>query len=187
MLCLKTEVLHDDLDNNQPSNVNAETGSAATSGGFVLPINLGGSIHKYLWRIGKVTTTPITSTRSVSSGDGSPTFSDLESVEEAECRRAYDTATEVYMSSFDRSKPPEEVGLRESHEEAVQKSLAAFNASAVGVGSVRKKYEGLLQKFSRRAFECYFTKSSTVGHLFASMHEVKCRLGSALKQFDSWK
>ncbi|KAF9680905.1 hypothetical protein SADUNF_Sadunf06G0170300 [Salix dunnii] len=78
MLCLKTEVLHDDLDNNQPSNVNAETGSAATSGGFVLPINLGGSIHKYLWRIGKVTTTPITSTRSVSSGDGSPTFSDLE-------------------------------------------------------------------------------------------------------------
>ncbi|KAJ6698301.1 hypothetical protein OIU79_011754 [Salix purpurea] len=78
MLCLKTEVLHDDLDNNQPSNANAETGSAATSGGFVLPINLGGSIHKYLWRIGKVTTTPLSSTRSVSSGDGSPTFSDLE-------------------------------------------------------------------------------------------------------------
>ena len=43
--------------------------------------------------------------------------------------------------------------MRESHEEAVQKSLAAFNASAVGIGSARKKYEGLLQKFSRRAFE----------------------------------
>jgi hypothetical protein len=33
----------------------------------------------------------------------------LQSVEEAECRRAYDSATEVYMASFDRSKPPEEV------------------------------------------------------------------------------
>jgi hypothetical protein len=33
----------------------------------------------------------------------------FQSVEEAECRRAYDTATEIYMSSFDRSKPPEEV------------------------------------------------------------------------------
>jgi hypothetical protein len=33
----------------------------------------------------------------------------LQSVEEAECRRAYDLASEVYMASFDRSKPPEEV------------------------------------------------------------------------------
>lgn len=33
----------------------------------------------------------------------------LQSVEEAECRRAYELATEVYMSSFDRTKPPEEV------------------------------------------------------------------------------
>lgn len=33
----------------------------------------------------------------------------LQSVEEAECHRAYDCAAEVYMSSFDRSKPPEEV------------------------------------------------------------------------------
>jgi hypothetical protein len=33
----------------------------------------------------------------------------LQSVEEAECRRAFDSATEVYKSSFDRSKPPEEV------------------------------------------------------------------------------
>ncbi|KAJ6738216.1 GUANYLATE-BINDING PROTEIN 2-LIKE, partial [Salix koriyanagi] len=83
-----------------------------------------------------------------------PTISSSwQSVEEAECRRAYDTATEIYMSSFDRSKPPEEVFLRESHDEAVQKSLAAFNAAAVGIGSVRKTYEGLLQKFFRRALE----------------------------------
>ncbi|XP_011027765.1 PREDICTED: guanylate-binding protein 3-like [Populus euphratica] len=85
-----------------------------------------------------------------------PTISSSwQSVEEAECRRAYDTATEIYMSSFDRSKPPEEVFLRESHDEAVQKSLAAFNAAAVGIGSARKKYEGLLQKFFRRALEDY--------------------------------
>ncbi|WCJ27102.1 Guanylate-binding family protein [Euphorbia peplus] len=85
-----------------------------------------------------------------------PTISSSwQSVEEAECRKAYDTATEIYMSAFDRSKPPEEVFLREAHEEAVQKSLAAFNANAVGIGSVRKKYEGLLQKFFRKAFEDY--------------------------------
>ncbi|PNX74193.1 myosin-2 heavy chain-like protein, partial [Trifolium pratense] len=36
-----------------------------------------------------------------------PTISSSwQSVEEAECRRAYDSATEVYMASFDRSKPP---------------------------------------------------------------------------------
>ena len=43
--------------------------------------------------------------------------------------------------------------MRESHDEAVQKSLDAFNAVAVGIGAARKKYEGLLQKFFRRALE----------------------------------
>ncbi|KAI4296815.1 hypothetical protein L6164_036738 [Bauhinia variegata] len=81
--------------------------------------------------------------------------SSWQNVEEAECRRAYDSATEVYMSSFDRSKPPEEAALREAHEQAIQKSMAAFNASAVGGGSARKKYEDLLQKFYKRAFEDY--------------------------------
>ncbi|KAL0542789.1 hypothetical protein IC582_017866 [Cucumis melo] len=81
--------------------------------------------------------------------------SSWQSVEEAECRRAYDHAAEVYMSTFDRSKPPEEAALREAHETAVQKSLAAFNSSAVGAGPVRKKYEGLLEKFYRKAFEDY--------------------------------
>ncbi|TKY59207.1 Guanylate-binding protein 6 [Spatholobus suberectus] len=85
-----------------------------------------------------------------------PTISSSwQSVEEAECRRAYDSATDVYMSSFDRATPPEEVVMREAHEQAVQKSMAAFNASAVGVGSARKKYEGLLQKFFKKAFEDY--------------------------------
>ncbi|KAJ7968616.1 Guanylate-binding protein like [Quillaja saponaria] len=85
-----------------------------------------------------------------------PTISSSwQSVEEAECRRAYDSATEIYMSTFDRSKPPEEAALMEAHEQAVQKSLAGFNAGAVGVGSARKKYEGLLQKFFKKAFEDY--------------------------------
>ncbi|XP_023003111.1 guanylate-binding protein 1-like [Cucurbita maxima] len=81
--------------------------------------------------------------------------SSWQSVEEAECRRAYDHAAEVYMSTFDRTKPPEEAELREAHETAVQKSLVAFNSGAVGAGPVRKKYEGLLEKFYRKAFEDY--------------------------------
>ncbi|KAK2642351.1 hypothetical protein Ddye_024114 [Dipteronia dyeriana] len=85
-----------------------------------------------------------------------PTISSSwQSVEEAECQKAYDSATEIYMSNFNRSKQPEEVALREAHEEAVQKSLAEYNAGAVGVGSARKKYEGLLMKFFKKAFEDY--------------------------------
>ncbi|XP_022848152.1 guanylate-binding protein 4 [Olea europaea var. sylvestris] len=79
--------------------------------------------------------------------------SSWQSVEEAECQRAYELATEVYMSAFDRSKPPEEAALREAHEDAVQKSLAAFNATAVGTGSIRQKYEQRLQHFLKKAFE----------------------------------
>nr|KJB69557.1 hypothetical protein B456_011G030500 [Gossypium raimondii] len=85
-----------------------------------------------------------------------PTISSSwQSVEEAECRRAYDSASEIYMSTFDRTKSPEEAALREAHEEAVQRSLAVYNASAVGVGSMRKKYEELLQKFFKKAFDDY--------------------------------
>ncbi|KAF9672389.1 hypothetical protein SADUNF_Sadunf11G0036700 [Salix dunnii] len=117
-----------------------------------------------------------------------PTISSSwQSVEEAECRRAYDTATEVYMSSFDRSKPPEEVVLRESHEEAVQKSLAAFNASAVGIGSARKKYEGLLQKFLRRAFEDYKRNAFMEADLRCSntMQNMEKRLRAACHASDA--
>ncbi|XP_073119301.1 uncharacterized protein [Henckelia pumila] len=79
--------------------------------------------------------------------------SSWQSVEEAECQRAYELATEVYMSAFDRAKPPEEVALREAHEDAVQKSLAAFNSTAVGAGLIRQKYENRLQSFLKKAFE----------------------------------
>ncbi|GFQ01495.1 guanylate-binding protein 7 [Phtheirospermum japonicum] len=79
--------------------------------------------------------------------------SSWQSVEEAECQRAYELGSEAYMSSFDRSKPPEEAALREAHEDAAQKSMATFNATAVGTGSVRQKYEKRLQSFLKKAFE----------------------------------
>ncbi|XP_047308377.1 guanylate-binding protein 3-like [Impatiens glandulifera] len=79
--------------------------------------------------------------------------SSWQSVEEAECQRAYTLATEAYMKFFDRSKPPEEVELREAHEEAVQKSMAIFKDNAVGGGSVRLNFEKRLQKFVKKAFE----------------------------------
>ncbi|XP_055807235.1 uncharacterized protein LOC129875986 [Solanum dulcamara] len=79
--------------------------------------------------------------------------SSWQSVEEAECQRAYDLAAERYMASFDRSKPPEEGALREAHEDAAQKSMAEFNSTAVGAGSIRMKYEKRLQNFIKKAFE----------------------------------
>ncbi|KVH97443.1 Guanylate-binding protein, C-terminal [Cynara cardunculus var. scolymus] len=79
----------------------------------------------------------------------------LQSVEEAECERAYDSATELYVSIFDRTKPPEEAAMREAHEEAVQKAVATFNAIAVGTGSARQKYEKRFHTFLRKAFEDY--------------------------------
>ncbi|MCL7027787.1 hypothetical protein MKW94_015755, partial [Papaver nudicaule] len=85
-----------------------------------------------------------------------PTISSSwQSVEEAECRWAFDTASEVYLASFDRSKPAEEVPLREAHEVAVQKARSAFNAGAVGAGSAKQEYENRLQVFCRKSFEDY--------------------------------
>ncbi|XP_070009604.1 uncharacterized protein [Nicotiana sylvestris] len=83
-----------------------------------------------------------------------PTFtSSWQSVEEAECRRAYALAVDRYMVSFDRSKPPEEGALREAHEDAAQKSMKEFNSTGVGAGSIRIKYEKRLQNFIKEAFE----------------------------------
>ncbi|CAH2062631.1 unnamed protein product [Thlaspi arvense] len=76
------------------------------------------------------------------------------SVEEAECHRAYDLATEV--------------ALREAHEEAVQKSMAAFNDSAVGSGSTRQKFEKRLQNFLKKAFEDYKTNAFREAYLQCS-------------------
>ncbi|XP_071715837.1 uncharacterized protein [Rutidosis leptorrhynchoides] len=81
--------------------------------------------------------------------------SSWQSVEETECQRAFEHATEVYKSSFDNTKPPDEAPIREAHEEAVQKAVAAFNATAVGAGSVRQKCEKRLHAFLRKEFEDY--------------------------------
>lgn len=89
-----------------------------------------------------------------------PTISSSwKSTEELECKRAYDTATEVYLSAFDRARPPEEAFLREAHDEAVRKSVLAFNVNAVGTGSVRHKYEVLLHNFVTRVFQDYKTNA----------------------------
>ncbi|ESR62657.1 hypothetical protein CICLE_v10014139mg [Citrus x clementina] len=127
-----------------------------------------------------------------------PTISSSwQSVEEAECRRAYDSATETYMSTFDRSKPPEEVALGEAHEAAVQKALAVYNAGAVGVGLARKKYEGLLQKFFRKAFEdhkknvymeadirCSSAIQSMERKLRAACHSLDASIDNVVKQLE---
>ncbi|GJM89741.1 hypothetical protein PR202_ga05958 [Eleusine coracana subsp. coracana] len=81
--------------------------------------------------------------------------SSWQSVEEAECRRAYDTAVDTYNSSFDRKRPVEEDSLREAHEDALRKAIAAFNTCAVGVGSARTKFEKLLHNSLRKTFEDY--------------------------------
>ncbi|KAF2285095.1 hypothetical protein GH714_037857 [Hevea brasiliensis] len=49
MLCLKAEVL-DDHDANS-SSVSTTSNNSGGGFGFILPINLGSSIHKYLWRV----------------------------------------------------------------------------------------------------------------------------------------
>ncbi|KAJ0961570.1 hypothetical protein J5N97_001321 [Dioscorea zingiberensis] len=82
-----------------------------------------------------------------------PTISSSWQVHRSRMPWAYDTAAEVYMTSFDRTKPAEDAGLREAHEDAIEKSLAAFNAGAVGLGSARMKYEKLLHNFYKKAFE----------------------------------
>ncbi|KAI6703706.1 hypothetical protein NL676_012842 [Syzygium grande] len=89
-------------------------------------------------------------------------------VEEGDCRGAYESATKVYISTFDRSKPPEEADMREAHEKALRASLAAFNSIAVDAGSARMRYEERLHKFFRRTFEEYKMKAFREADLLCS-------------------
>ncbi|CAN6345866.1 unnamed protein product [Urochloa humidicola] len=91
----------------------------------------------------------------INSGAVPTISSSWQSVEEAECRRAYDSAVDTYNSSFDPKKQIEEDSLREAHEDAMRKAISAFNASAVGAGSARSKFEKLLHNSLRKAFEDY--------------------------------
>ncbi|KAK2631148.1 hypothetical protein EUGRSUZ_L03330, partial [Eucalyptus grandis] len=109
-------------------------------------------------------------------------------VKEAECRRAFDSATKVFMSTLTQLKPLEETGMSKAYEEAIQKSLAAFNAGAVdATGSARKRYEEGLHKYSRRAFEetkmnAFMELDSQCSRTIKSMENklrVECRAPSA--------
>ncbi|XP_062232136.1 uncharacterized protein LOC133929411 [Phragmites australis] len=91
----------------------------------------------------------------INSGAVPTISSSWQSVEEAECRRAYDSAVDTYNSSFDRKRQVEEDSLREAHEDAMRKAISAFNASAVGAGSARSKFEKLLHSSLKKAFEDY--------------------------------
>ncbi|KAL1560280.1 guanylate-binding protein 4-like [Salvia divinorum] len=123
--------------------------------------------------------------------------SSWQSVEEAECQRAYEMSTEVYMSAFDRSKPPEEAALREAHEDAVQRSMASFNDNAVGAGQVRQKYEKRLQTFLKKAFEdikkdafreaylhCTHTIENMERELRTACHAPDAKVDTVLKVLD---
>uniref|UniRef100_A0A0E0JYX0 GB1/RHD3-type G domain-containing protein n=1 Tax=Oryza punctata TaxID=4537 RepID=A0A0E0JYX0_ORYPU len=85
-----------------------------------------------------------------------PTISSSwQSVEEAECRKAYDSAAEVYLSAFDRTKQAEEDALRDAHEAALRKALEAYSTAAVGTGTSRMHYEKVLNNFCRKTFQEY--------------------------------
>ncbi|WVZ99601.1 hypothetical protein U9M48_044871 [Paspalum notatum var. saurae] len=95
----------------------------------------------------------------INSGAVPTISSSWQSVEETECRRAYDSAVDTYNSSFDPKKQIEEDSLREAHEDAMRKAVGAFNVSAVGAGSARSKFEKLLHSSLKKAFEDYKRKA----------------------------
>ena len=51
--------------------------------------------------------------------------------------------------------------LREAHEDAMRKAISAFNASAVGAGAARTKFEKLLHSSLKKAFEVTLLLPST--------------------------
>jgi chromosome segregation ATPase len=81
-----------------------------------------------------------------------------QSVEESECRRAYELAVKTYSEDFDKTIPPEEALLQEAHEEAFQTALNTFNIEAVGGGTLRKKYEKELYNTVKKQFESHKRK-----------------------------
>ncbi|KAG7591031.1 Guanylate-binding protein C-terminal domain superfamily [Arabidopsis thaliana x Arabidopsis arenosa] len=83
-----------------------------------------------------------------------PKISSLwQTVEELEGRRARDTATEVYMSSLERSETPDESMLIEAHNKAVVKALTAFCESSIGNVEVKQKHKRDLWSFFAKALE----------------------------------
>ncbi|XP_074572978.1 uncharacterized protein LOC141829417 [Curcuma longa] len=134
----------------------------------------------------------------INSGAVPTISSSWQSVEEAECRKAYDHAAETYMATFDRSKPPDEAILREAHQVAVDKALDVFSSCAVGNGLARQNYEKRLHTFFREAFkdykrtalleadiQCSKIIQSMEAKLRAACHAPDAKLDSVIQLLDS--
>ncbi|CAN0901227.1 hypothetical protein LINGRAHAP2_LOCUS21300 [Linum grandiflorum] len=128
MLCLKAEAFDDHDPDLVPTvdggdKIDATTGAA--SAGFVLPISFGSSLHKYFWKMGKV------STRSISSGDASPCpASDFEETtsQEQKSELAQDGDISLYKHKLEQDvemlqqKLQQEIDLRLALGNAVEHS-----------------------------------------------------------------
>lgn len=76
-----------------------------------------------------------------------------QSVEERECRRAYESSIQVYTNAFDKPKPLEEAALQEAHDIALQKALTVFKSIAVGSTSARREHKSMLHTTLKKQFE----------------------------------
>ncbi|CAI5999233.1 unnamed protein product [Closterium sp. NIES-64] len=75
------------------------------------------------------------------------------SVEETECRRAFEVALEAYSRAFGSPASADEDDLRAHHRAALQAAEAAFREEAVGEGQARHKYEEKLREEAGKRFE----------------------------------
>ncbi|CAI5962413.1 unnamed protein product [Closterium sp. NIES-64] len=75
------------------------------------------------------------------------------SVEETECRRAFEAALEAYSRAFGSPASADEDDLRAHHRAALQAAEAAFREEAVGEGQARHKYEEKLREEAGKRFE----------------------------------
>ncbi|XP_050218781.1 uncharacterized protein LOC126669370 isoform X2 [Mercurialis annua] len=134
MLCLKTEVLddHDDSNNNSINTYTSPTNNGSTGFGFVLPLNLGSSIHKYIWKTGKVV-----SSRSIYCGDASPSsvcdLEDTKSPDEGSGQLKGGNMYYKYQLEEDVKKLQqqlqEEIDLRLALASAVEHSDSSYSSS----------------------------------------------------------
>ncbi|GJP39214.1 hypothetical protein CLOM_g23607 [Closterium sp. NIES-68] len=75
------------------------------------------------------------------------------SVEETECRRAFEAALEAYTRAFGNPASADEDDLRARHRAALLAAEAAFREEAVGEGQARQKYEEKLREEAGKRFE----------------------------------
>ncbi|CAI7780233.1 unnamed protein product [Closterium sp. NIES-53] len=90
------------------------------------------------------------------------------SVEETECRRAFEAALEAYVRAFGTPASADEEDLRAHHRAALQAAEAAFREEAVGEGQARHKYEEKLREEAGKRFEDVLKR-------VAAEAEVRCK------------